>query len=155
MKNILVLIFAIALPVVLGGVAGAITSQAIPEWYSTLNKPSFNPPSWLFGPVWTALYILMGYSSYLIWQSPVSQKRTLALRIYAIHLVFNIAWSFIFFYFQSIGLALIEIIVLWGMILWMIIVFRKVNPFAANLNITYLLWVSFATVLNAAIWWLN
>lgn len=155
MKNIFALIFAIALPITLGGIAGLVTSAAIPEWYGSLNQPSFNPPNWLFGPVWTALYILMGYSSYLIWQSPASANRTLALRIYATQLLLNFAWSFIFFYFQWIGLALVEIILLWGMIVWMIIEFRKVTPFAAYLNVTYLLWVSFATVLNAAYWWLN
>jgi translocator protein len=155
MKNIFTLIACIAIPLIVGGIAGIAPSGSDNEWYAALDKPVFNPPDWVFGPVWTILYILMGISLYLIWKSPASPMRKLALIIFGIQLVLNFAWSFIFFYFQQPGFALIEIVILWFSILAMIIVFHKINRVAAYLQIPYLLWVTFATLLNASIWWLN
>jgi translocator protein len=155
MKNIFTLIACIAIPLIVGGIAGIAPSGSDNEWYAALDKPVFNPPDWVFGPVWTILYILMGISLYLIWKSPASPMRKLALIIFGIQLVLNFAWSFIFFFFQQPGYALIEIVVLWFSILAMIIVFHKINRVAAYLQIPYLLWVTFATLLNASIWWLN
>ena len=149
------LFISIMIPLVIGFTSGFFTASGVNEWYTTLNRPSFNPPNWLFGPVWTTLYILMGISLYLVWKQPASDARNAAIWIFALQLTLNFFWSIIFFYWHQIGIALIEIIVLWVLILLMIYRFYHINPTAAWLNIPYLLWVSFATVLNAAYWKLN
>ncbi|WP_186755812.1 TspO/MBR family protein [Echinicola salinicaeni] len=141
--------------VLLGSISGLANIGNIQTWYAGLEKPSFNPPNSVFGPVWTALYALMGVSLYLIWQSPKTAQRTKSLKIFFVQLVLNFCWSFIFFYFHLPGFAAIEILILWGMILWMILSFHKINHWAAYIQIPYLLWVSFASVLNISIWWLN
>jgi benzodiazapine receptor len=155
MKKILTFIICLALPLAVGGISGFATVTGIDSWYSAVNKPFFNPPNWIFAPVWTSLYAIMGIGLFLIWQSPVSKKRSNALIIFAIQLALNFVWSFLFFYFENPGLALIEILILWLSILVMILYFRKVRLLAGNLQIPYLIWVSFATCLNTAIWWLN
>jgi len=152
---ILKLIFSLLLPLSLGSIAGIFTAEAVPEWYATLNRPSFSPPNWIFGPVWTALYLLLGISLFIIWKQNNSEKRNRALLVFALQLILNFGWSFIFFYFHMIGIALIEIILLWISIIVMLFVFYKTKPLAVYLNIPYLLWVSFAMVLNAAYFILN
>jgi translocator protein len=97
-SNIIKLILSLILPLSIGAFAGMFTSEAIPGWYATLNRPSFNPPNWLFGPVWTTLYLLMGISFYLIWKQEKSKERNLAMLVFLVQLAFNFAWSFIFFY---------------------------------------------------------
>ncbi len=154
-SNIIKLISSITLPLVLGAIAGMFTSQSVPDWYSTLNRPSFNPPNWIFGPVWTILYILMGISFFVIWKQNVSKARNMAISIFFLQLLLNFAWSFIFFYFNMIGLALVEIALLWVTIILMLVLFYKIKPMATYINIPYLLWVSFATVLNASYYFLN
>ena len=146
---------SIILPLSLGAIAGMFTSQSVPEWYATLNRPSFNPPNWIFGPVWTTLYILMGISFFLIWKQEASKVRNRAILIFLLQLLLNFAWSFIFFYFNMIGLALVEIVLLWISIVLMLVVFYKIKPIASYINIPYLLWVTFATVLNASYYILN
>jgi tryptophan-rich sensory protein len=146
---------SIALPLGIGAIAGLFTAQAIPEWYATLNRPSFNPPSWLFGPVWTILYFLLGISFFLIWKIDPSKERNLAILVFLVQLLLNFGWSFFFFYFKMIGFALIEISVLWISIVVMLILFYRIRPMAAYINIPYLLWVTFATVLNAGYYILN
>ena len=148
-------LISILLPLSLGAIAGMFTSQSVPEWYATLNRPSFNPPNWIFGPVWTTLYILMGISFFLIWKQEASKVRNRAILIFLLQLLLNFAWSFIFFYFNMIGLALVEIILLWISIVMMLVVFYKIKPIASYINIPYLLWVTFATVLNASYYILN
>ena len=157
MKNNLLLKFlvSILLPLSLGAIAGIITAQAIPEWYATLNRPSFNPPNWIFGPVWTTLYILMGISLFLIWKQDPGKERNRAILIFLFQLLLNFFWSFIFFYFKLMGFALIEIILLWISIVLMLVLFYKIKPIASYINIPYLLWVTFATVLNASYYFLN
>lgn len=157
MKSTLLLKFlaSIILPLSLGAIAGIATAQSIPEWYATLNKPSFNPPNWIFGPVWTTLYILMGISLFLVWKQDPGKERNRAILIFLLQLLLNFAWSFIFFYFKMIGFALIEIILLWITIVMMLVVFYKIKPIASYINIPYLLWVTFATVLNASYYFLN
>jgi translocator protein len=145
----------IAIPLVVGGISGLAQSGSDNEWFRTLDKPAFNPPGWVFGPVWTTLYLLMGISLYLIWTSPPSTVRTKALVVFTIQLILNFAWSFIFFEFQQILLALIEIVILWGFIIAMIVLFYRIHKTAAYLQVPYLLWTTFATVLNASIWILN
>jgi tryptophan-rich sensory protein len=148
-------IIALILPLLVGGVAGAFTASAIPEWYATLRQPSFNPPNWVFGPVWTTLYLLMGYSFFRIWSLSVSPGRTTALRIYFAQLLLNFCWSFLFFYFKLIGWALLEIAFLWLSIVTMILHFYRLDRVAAYINIPYILWVSFASILNASYYLLN
>ena len=157
MKSALRLKFLISiiLPLSVGAIAGIATAQSIPEWYATLNRPPFNPPNWIFGPVWTTLYILMGISLFLIWKQDVSKKRNVAILIFLLQLFLNFVWSFIFFYFKMIGFALIEIILLWITIIIMLVLFYKIKPVASYINILYLLWVTFATVLNASYYFLN
>jgi tryptophan-rich sensory protein len=154
-SQIFKLLASLALPLGIGAVAGIFTSEAVPEWYATLNRPSFSPQNWLFGPVWTTLYILMGFSFFLIWKQDASIHRKRAIIVFLLQLVLNFAWSFIFFYFNKIGLALIEIVVLWISIILMLIVFFKLKPMAAYLNIPYLLWVTFASILNTGYYFLN
>jgi len=148
-------LISVLLPLSLGAIAGMFTSQSVPEWYAILNRPSFNPPNWIFGPVWTTLYILMGISFFLIWKQEASKVRNRAILIFLLQLLLNFAWSFIFFYFNMIGLALVEIVLLWISIVMMLVVFYKIKPIASYINIPYLLWVTFATVLNASYYILN
>jgi tryptophan-rich sensory protein len=154
-SHIIKLIISILLPLSVGAIAGMFTSQAVPIWYASLNRPSFSPPNWVFGPVWTSLYILLGISFFLIWKENPSRERNLAIKVFSIQMILNLAWSFLFFYFNLIGVALIEIILLWISIAAMIYLFYKIKPLAAYLNIPYLLWVSFATILNAGYYFLN
>lgn len=154
-KNIIKFCISLILPLSVGAVAGIFTAQAIPNWYASLNRPSFNPPNEIFGPVWTALYTLMGISLFIVWKNPADKKRKMAMILFFIQLSLNFGWSFLFFYFKELGLALIEIIFMWVALLFMIISFYKVKPLAAYTNIPYILWVSFATVLNAAYYILN
>lgn len=149
------LIISLLIPILLGSIAGSFTAQAVPEWYDTLQKPSFNPPNWIFGPVWTTLYILMGITCHMIWRRAPSPERNRALLIYAIQLALNFAWSFLFFYFHLLGIALIEIVMLWIAIAAMLIHFYRLQPLAAYLNVPYFLWVTFATALNAGYFFLN
>jgi translocator protein len=154
-SNIFTIIICIALPLVAGGISGLATSGNINTWYAALNKPVFNPPNYLFGPVWTMLYILMGISLYMIWKSPPGDARNYALVIFGIQLLLNFAWSFIFFHFKLLGWALVEIIMVWCGVLAMVIIFQRISKTAAYIQLPYLLWVSFASLLNGSIWWLN
>ncbi|MBO9566781.1 MAG: tryptophan-rich sensory protein [Niastella sp.] len=155
MKKWQLILLSLALPLLVGGVAGVVTAQNVRVWYPQLNKPFFTPPNALFAPVWTALYLLMGISLYLVWKQPPSSSRKLAVILFGVQLFFNFWWSIIFFQFHLIGLALIDILLLWISIIWMIIRFNKISRLAANLQWPYLAWVSFATALNASIWFLN
>ena len=149
------LIISIVATVGIGSLGGIFTISEIPNWYAGLNKPSFNPPNWLFGPVWTSLYTMMGVSFYLIWKQPANETRKKAIQLFMIHFVLNFFWSIIFFSIHAIGSALIEIIVMWIFILLTIIQFSKLSKVAAWLLVPYIAWVSFATILTASIWKLN
>jgi translocator protein len=143
------LIISLAFPQLAGIVGSLFTISTIPTWYATLEMPSFSPPNWLFGPVWILLYILMGISVYLIWQK---KCRTL---LFWVHLFFNALWSIIFFGLQNPGLAFVNIIIIWLLIVVLMVQFWKVRKLSTYLLIPYLLWVSFASVLNYFIWYLN
>lgn len=153
--DIIKMVTAVTLTVVLGAVGGLVTSPEIPGWYAALNKPSFNPPNWLFGPVWTILYILMGFSYYLIWKQPASPERNKALFIFIMQFILNFCWSFIFFGMHETGWALVEMLLLWLVIITTIFSFAKLSKRAAWLLVPYMAWVSFAMILNTAIWRLN
>jgi len=152
--NIKLLIPSIVLPLLAGAVGSAFTTSAITTWYTTLNKPSFNPPNYLFGPVWTVLYILMGISFYLVLVSKAKSKQ-LAVKLFLVQLILNTLWSLIFFGAHNPMLALFDIVVLWGAILFTIVSFYKISKPASYLLIPYILWVSFATILNLSIVLLN
>lgn len=154
-SNIVKLIVSIVLTVGLGSLGGIFTISEIPVWYAGLQKPSFNPPNWLFGPVWTLLYLLMGISVYVIWKQPASSTRNTALTFFMIQFILNFCWSIIFFNQHQLGWALVEIIIMWVAILVTIIWFGKLSSVAAWLLVPYILWVSFASLLNGAIWKLN
>jgi translocator protein len=154
-SNIIKLVVSLVLPIGVGAIAGLFTAKAVPEWYASLNQPSFNPPNWVFGPVWTVLYILLGISLFLIWKLDSGKERNLAIFVFLLQLLLNFGWSFIFFYFKMIGFALFEIILLWISIVSMLFLFYKIKPMAAYINIPYFLWVTFATVLNSAYYFLN
>ena len=124
-------------------------------WYEALIKPSWNPPNWLFGPVWTVLYTLIGYAGYLAWRSSTVGQRYGAFGIYAIQLLLNALWSPLFFGYYSPGLALLNIVAQWVAISLNIVAFYRIKPAAGLLLVPYLLWVTFALVLNASIWNLN
>jgi tryptophan-rich sensory protein len=139
----------------IGGLSGYATMVEVTGWYTTLHKPSFNPPNTVFGPVWSLLYLLMGISLYLIWKQPKSSDRNKAVGVFFVQITLNFFWSIIFFNLHSIDFALVEIIAMWLAILAMIVIFYRVNKPAALLQIPYICWVSFATLLNAAIYYLN
>ncbi len=136
-------------------VAGVSTLFTIPTWYATLHKPSFNPPNAIFGPVWTILYALMAAAAWLVWKQPGSTARTRALRLFYLQLTLNFAWSLLFFGQHRIGLALLDIALLWVAILATTVSFLGLRRLAGALLIPYLLWVAFASVLNLRIWQLN
>jgi tryptophan-rich sensory protein len=140
----------------IGYFAGMVTQNSIETWYTIIEKPSFNPPNWLFGPVWTLLYICIAVAGAIVWDKidthPLAKK---GLLFFAIQLILNTLWSFLFFGLKNPLIALIEIILLLLIIYETYILFSKINKFAGYLFIPYLLWVSFALFLNASIWWLN
>lgn len=139
------------------GLLGSVaTFSAIPNWYSTLNKPFFNPPNWIFGPVWTLLYLLMGVSVYLIWRNGLKTKKVRdALYLFGIQLFLNAIWSPIFFGAKNLLLALFVIALMWFYILKTVVSFGKIDKTASYLLYPYLAWVSFASVLNFSVWFLN
>jgi len=142
---------------VIGYFSGMVTRSAIVTWYPTLVKPSFNPPNWIFAPVWSMLYIMMGVAAGLVWNRIDFEKELVkkALILFAIQLALNALWSYLFFGLKNPMLAGIEIVLLWLMIFETYSKFVKINKIAGYLFIPYLLWVSFAMVLNGSIWWLN
>jgi tryptophan-rich sensory protein len=156
MSNGLKLAISIAIPLIIGFTSGFFSATGVGTWYQTIIKPSWNPPNWIFGPVWTALYILMGVALYLVWKQPDSQaQKTTAIIFFGVQLMLNFFWSFIFFKQHAIGGALIEIVVLWVFILITIFSFASINKLAAWLLVPYISWVSFAGILNYTIWQLN
>jgi len=150
------LFISILIPLLVGAVAGLFTSSGVNGWYALANKPWFNPPNWIFAPVWTLLYILMGIAFFLVWKASADKNvKQTAMILFSIQLVINFFWSFIFFKLQQPGWAFAEIIFMWVMILLTIIWFGKVSATAAWLLVPYICWVSFASVLNYSIWKLN
>ena len=149
MKKWMVLAALLVLCLGLGSAAGFLTAQSLPTWFPTLVKPSFNPPSWLFAPVWTTLYIMMAVAAWLVW------LRKGPLVLFYVQLALNFAWSLLFFGLHSPALALVDIVAMWIAILLTLLAFWKVDRRAGWLLVPYLAWVSFAGVLNASIWWLN
>jgi benzodiazapine receptor len=157
MNRITKILTVVVTCLVIGYFSGIVTRSAIITWYPTLVKPSFNPPNWVFAPVWSTLYIMMGIAAGLVWDRIESNTELVkkALVIFALQLALNALWSYLFFGLMNPMLALLEIVILWLMIYETYVQFGKINKIAGYLFIPYLLWVSFAMVLNASIWWLN
>lgn len=153
------LIIALALPIAAGLIGSLFTTSAIPTWYATLTKPSFSPPNWIFAPVWTSLYLLMGIAFYRIWSGQIlprdKRMQQQSLLLFTIHLVFNALWSILFFGLHNPLLGLFDILILLGLIVIMMIKFYRLDRVAAYLLLPYLAWVTFATLLNFSIWQLN
>jgi tryptophan-rich sensory protein len=155
MKNILKLIASVVLSQAAGVIGSLFTVQNIPTWYSGLNKPSFNPPNYIFGPVWITLYFIIGIAFYLVWKKSNTQNIKIPVVLFISQLVLNVLWSILFFGLKNPELGFMEIIILWIFIVLCIIKFYPVSKISSWLMFPYLLWVSFASVLNFKIWMLN
>ncbi|MCJ7827975.1 tryptophan-rich sensory protein [Patescibacteria group bacterium] len=152
-KRVLLLFGCLALPQ-LAGLAGALfTFSSVQTWYLEINRPTFTPPSWIFGPVWTPLYLLMGVGLYLVLVQDKPKKR--AVTLFSLQLAFNVLWSALFFGSRMVGLAFMEILFLWLLVFLTLVSFWKVDKRAAWLLFPYLAWVSFATFLNYSFWLIN
>ncbi len=153
------LIIALIIPQLAGFLGSIANFTSLDTWYEGIVKPSFNPPNWIFGPVWTILFLLMGIALYLIWQKKprwgIDKKVSFALLVFYTQLGFNVIWSYLFFGLQNPLFAFGEILVLWTAIALNIILFWRIDKRAGLLLIPYILWVSFAVLLNYAIFMLN
>jgi tryptophan-rich sensory protein len=156
LKEILRLIVSIIVVFIAGAIGSIFTSPQITTWYAALVKPSWAPPNWVFGPVWTTLYVLIGVALFLVWREGVNRKDVkIALLVFAVQLILNILWSVIFFGFNSLLGGLLTVIILWIAILANIIVFYKVSKPAGLLLVPYIVWVSIASYLNYSVYLLN
>lgn len=156
MNNTLKLVTSIAVCQLTGLLGSLFTASSVSTWYTTLARPAFSPPNWVFGPVWTTLFVLMGVAGYLVWREGVHRRAVrVALTIGVGQLVLNLLWSVLFFGLRNPGAAFVEIVILWLAILATIIAFARVSRTAAWLLVPYILWVSFASYLNFGIWIAN
>lgn len=161
--HLIALVLSVAAPLGLGAAGGVITAGAIPGWYAELAKPAWDPPSWLFGPVWTTLYIAMGIAAWRVWRLSAAHDASTALKVrvrsalllYGVQLLINASWSPVFFGLKRVDIALIVIVLMLAAIVETVRRFNRLDRTAAALLLPYLAWVSFATVLNASIWLLN
>lgn len=146
---------SIAICFAAAGLGSFFTDPEIGGWYARILKPSWTPPNWVFGPVWSVLYLMMAVAAWLVWREKGFAGAGLPLALFAAQLVFNALWSILFFGRHSIGLALADIILLWCAILATLLSFWRVSPLAGALMLPYLLWVTYASALNYYIWKLN
>ena len=149
---LMVAIAVTALAAVIGSVA---TVEGVDSWYREIERPTWTPPDWLFGPVWTVLYLAMAIAAWMVWRAPASPARTRGLILYGVQLTMNATWSIVFFGMNRIGGALVVILLLLALIIAATFTYWRVDERAAWLFIPYVLWVAFATALNGAIWMLN
>lgn len=154
LSNSLKLIIAIAVSLLAGIIGSVFTTPSIAGWYAGLVKSTLNPPAWVFGPVWTTLYLLIGVAFWLIWKSNSREKKR-AFQLFVIQFALNAIWSPIFFGAHFIGNAMVVLVLLWASIVLTILVFKKISRPATLLLVPYIIWVSFALYLNVAIWILN
>ena len=148
------LIICILIPQLAGGLGSLATMSEIPTWYAGLQKPSFNPPNWIFGPVWGTLFLLMGISLYLVAKRGIVRNRT-GLLVFCLQLALNALWSVLFFGMHHPDYSMVEIVFLLGAIIWNAVLFYRISPLASLLLVPYACWVSFASFLNFTIWRLN
>jgi benzodiazapine receptor len=137
------------------GIGGAVTAGSVDTWYPTLAKPAFNPPNWVFGPVWGVLYILMAVAGWRVWRTDRTLDRSEALTAFGLQMALNLGWSVLFFGFRLIGTALVEIVLLLAAIIVTAVLFWRIDRPAGVLLLPYIAWVGFAAILNVALWWLN
>jgi benzodiazapine receptor len=154
-RDVLGLTAFLVLCLAVSGIGAAVTATSVGTWYQALHKPVFNPPDWIFAPVWTTLYILMAIAGWRVWRQAGFETGRKALTVFVVQLALNLAWSFIFFGQQRIGLALVEIVILLLAIIVTTALFWRIDRWSGVLFLPYVLWVAFATVLNASLWWLN
>ena len=154
-RDLLGLFTFIILCLAVSGVGGAITANSVDYWYQALEKPPFNPPDWVFAPVWTGLYILMGIGAWRVWRLRSFKASRIALAVFGVQLCLNLGWSFLFFGLQRIDLALVEIVILLVAIITNTIMFWRIEHLSGVLFVPYVAWVTYATILNASIWLLN
>lgn len=154
-KDVLALVLFIGLCLGIGALGAAVTATSLTSWYPTLVKPSFNPPNSVFGPVWTALYVLMAIAAWRVWRSTDRDTARGPLAVFALQLAVNLGWSLAFFGLRDIGLAVAVILALDLLVLATALMFRRIDRLAALLLLPYLAWIAFATALNIAIWRLN
>jgi translocator protein len=149
------LIVFLAICFTAAGIGGAVTTPKIATWYAALAKPDWNPPNWIFGPVWSALYFCMAVAAWLVWRQAGLQQARVPLTLFAVQLSLNVLWSFIFFGLEKPGLAFVEVLMLWAAIAATMVAFWFRSTVAGILFVPYLAWVSFASALNCTIWRLN
>jgi len=149
------LVVLVGLCLAVGALGGWVTADSVKTWYTTINKPSFTPPNWVFGPVWTGLYVLMGVAAWRVWCKARPDQLRVPLALFAVQLALNLAWSVVFFGAHRIGGAVVVIVGLEAAILATMVAFRRIDGLAALLLVPYALWVVFAAVLNIAAWQLN
>jgi translocator protein len=149
------LVISLAAVFAVAAIGVLFTRMGLPDWYATLKKPSFAPPNWLFGPVWTALYVMMAVAAWLVWKERGLRATATPMTLFAVQLALNAAWPGVFFGLKSPGAAFAEIALLWGAVLATAVAFARVKPAAGILMAPYALWVSFAAILNLALWRLN
>jgi len=154
-RDVLGLVLLVVVCLGVGGLGAWATAGSVTTWYPAIAKPSWTPPAWIFGPVWTVLYVMMAIAAWLVWREPGRQGTKRALGLFALQLALNAAWSPLFFGLRSPAAGLVDIVALWIAITATVEAFRRVSAVAATLLVPYWLWVSFATALNAAIWHLN
>ena len=154
-RDALGLLAFVVLCLAVSGVGGAITATSVGTWYQELQKPPFNPPDWVFAPVWTTIFVLMAIAGWRVWRSTGSDLRRRALAAFALQLGLNLAWSLLFFGLGRIDLALIEVIGLLIAIVVTAALFWRIDRLAGALFVPYALWVAYATLLNASLWLLN
>jgi benzodiazapine receptor len=152
---ILMLALFIAVTFAAAGLGAFFTSTSVSNWYPALRKPSWNPPAWIFGPVWTVLYLMMAIAAWLIWRKQGFDGAVGALGLFALQLALNALWSPLFFGLRNPLAGLVDIIPLWAAILATLVCFWEISPLAGALLTPYWLWVSFATALNFMIWRMN
>lgn len=149
------LIFFLVVTLLAAAIGSAATSSSVAEWYPTLRKPSWNPPSWVFGPVWMLLYLAMAVAAWRVWRRAETAAARTTLGLYGAQLALNAFWSVLFFGLRRPDLALVDIVLLWTLLLVLLVRFARADRLAAALWAPYVGWVGFATVLNATIWQLN
>ncbi len=154
-NDIVKLVVALAASFLAALIGSVFTIPSITTWYASLNKPSFTPPDWLFAPAWTILYLLMAMALFLVWRLPQSKQRDSAIAVYAAQLITNVLWSLGFFGAHNIILGLALILVLLALVVLTTYEFYKLSKPAAYLMVPYILWLCFATCLNAAVFFLN
>lgn len=155
-KEFFALLLFVAVSEFAGLIGSLFTTPAIPKWYAGLQRSALNPPSWVFAPVWTTLFVLMGVAAFLVWRERGNRREVKnALSVFGLQLALNALWSVIFFGWRSPSFAFLEIILLWLAIIWTTVLFYRISRPAAYLFVPYLLWVTFAAYLNFAVAALN